>query len=150
MIRKANINDAKQIQTLINSYASKNLMISRSLDQIFENIRDFWVYGEGKKIIACCALHVVGWESLAEIKSLAVNRLRQKNGIGRKLVETCLNEAKDLKIKNVFALTYVPNFFKKFAFRMTSKEKLPHKIWSECCKCPKFPGCEEEAVIKKI
>lgn len=149
-IRKADINDTKQIQGLINFYAERNLMISRSLNEIYENIRDFWVFQEKKKIIGCCGLHVIGWEQLAEIKSLAVDKTKQKKGIGKSLVKVCLDEAKDLKIKKVFALTYVPRFFKKLGFKRISKSNLPHKIWAECCNCPKFPGCEEEALIKII
>jgi amino-acid N-acetyltransferase len=149
-IRKAKINDAKQIQTLINFYAVKDLMISRSLNEIYENIRDFWVCEENKKVIGCCGLHVIGWDNLAEIKSLAVEKTKQKKGIGKDLVAICLNEASDLRLKKVFALTYSPGFFKKLSFKKISKTKLPHKIWAECCKCPKFPGCEEEAMIKNI
>lgn len=147
-IRKAVISDAKHIQKLINGYASKNLMLPRSLNEIYEALRDFWVCEENKKIIACCALHVVGWESLSEIKSLAVARSHHKKGIGAALINTCLNEAKALEVKNVFVLTYVPRFFKKFGFKKISKAKLPHKIWSECYKCPKFPNCGEEALMK--
>ena len=150
MIRKASIRDARQIQELINVYASKNLMLFRSLNEIYEFIRDYWIYEENKKIIACCALHMVGWKSLSEIKSLAVAKKRQKKGIGKKLVEICLKEAKELKSKQVFALTYVPDFFRKLGFKRISKLKLPHKIWSECYKCPKFPKCNEEAMLKKV
>lgn len=149
-IRKANINDTKQIQALINIFANDDLMLPRSLNEIYENIRDFWVYQENNKIMGCCGLHVIGWNNLAELKSLAVIKLKQKQGIGRSLVESCLKEAKELKIKKVFALTYVPGFFKKFGFKKISKTKLPHKIWAECCNCPKFPGCQEEALTKNI
>jgi len=150
MIRKAKINDAKQMHSLINYYAAKNLMLSRSLNEIYENIRDFWVYKENKKIIGCCGLHIVGWENLAEIKSLAVDKRRQKKEIGKNMVDNCLKEAKELNVKNIFVLTYAPNFFKKFGFKKISKRKLPHKVWTECYKCPKFPNCDEEALIKKI
>jgi len=150
MLRKAEINDAKQMHSLINYYAAKNLMLSHSLNEIYENIRDFWVYKEGRKIIGCCGLHIVGWENLAEIKSLAVDKRRQKKEIGKNMVDKCLKEAKELNVKNIFVLTYVPNFFKKFGFKKISKRKLPHKVWTECYKCPKFPNCDEEALIKKI
>ena len=150
MLRKAKINDAKQIHSLINYYAAKNLMLSRSLNEIYENIRDFWIYKKGRKIIGCCGLHIVGWENLAEIKSLAVDKRRQKKEIGKNMVDKCLKEAKELKVKNIFVLTYVPNFFKKFGFKKISKRKFPHKVWTECYKCPKFPNCDEEALIKKI
>ncbi|MDD5292384.1 MAG: N-acetyltransferase [Candidatus Omnitrophica bacterium] len=146
-IIKARISDAKQMQSLINFYASKDLMISRSLNEIYENIRDYWVYKENNKIIGCCGLHIIGWDNLAEIKSLAVAKTKQKKGIGKNLVEACLREARTLKLKKIFALTYSPGFFKKLGFKRIPKSKLPHKIWAECCNCPKFPNCNEEAMI---
>jgi len=125
-------------------------MMPRSLNEIYENIRDFWVFKERGRIFGCCALHVVGWEDMAEVKSLAVEASHQKRRIGSKLLSACLKEAKGLGIKKVFALTYSPQFFSRFNFNEVDKATLPQKIWVECCNCPKFPDCEEIAVIKKI
>ena len=149
MIRKATVDDVKQIQTLVTYYAKRDRMLMRSLNELYENIRDFFVYVEGKKIYGCCALHV-DWEDLAEIKSLAVAKVKTKKGIGAQLIERCLEDAKTLKVTKVFALTYVPKFFKRFGFKVLAKEKLPHKIWSECIKCPYFPNCKEIALMRKI
>ncbi|MFH1622131.1 MAG: N-acetyltransferase [Candidatus Omnitrophota bacterium] len=149
-IRKARIEDVKQMHSLINFYAEKDLMMPRSLNEIYENLRDFFVYEKNNRILACCALHIVGWEDLAELKSLAVKKSYQKKGFGLKLVKMCLDETILLGVKKVFALTYVPGFFKKLGFRNINKSKLPHKIWVECCNCPKFPGCDEVALIKSI
>ncbi len=145
MIRKARITDAKDIQNLINQYAAQNLMLPRSLNEIYDNIRDFYVAENDGKIVGCGALHV-SWEDLAEVKSLAVDEAYQKKGIGRKIVEKCLKEAKDLGIKRVFALTLVPDFFKKIGFNNIHKKKLPQKVWSECINCIKFTECDEIAV----
>ena len=151
MIRKAQIKDATIIQSLINAYAAVDLMMPRSLNEIFENIRDFWVAVSPKeKIIGCVSLHIVGWNNLAEIKSLAVDKKWQKKRIWSELIESCLREAQELQIGSVFALSYKPKFFKKFGFRVISKSKLPHKVWAECCNCPKFPNCGEIALIKSI
>lgn len=151
MIRKAYIEDAQAIHKLINFYAGKDLMMPRSLNEIYENIRDFWLSFDKKNtLIGCAALHIVGWEGLAEIKSLAVEKKHQKKSMGSSLVQTCLTEAEELKIKKVFVLTYQPAFFKKFGFKIISKTKLPHKVWVECCNCPKFPNCTESALIKEI
>ncbi|MDP2912982.1 MAG: GNAT family N-acetyltransferase, partial [Candidatus Omnitrophota bacterium] len=105
MIRKATVRDVKNIQKLINFYAKKERMLPRSLNELYENIRDFWVYTEGKNIIGACALHI-DWEDLAEIKSLAVLARKSGHGIGRRLLEKCLKDAGTLKVKKVFALTY--------------------------------------------
>ena len=149
MIRKATVDDVKKIQKLINYYAKRDKMLPRSLNELYENIRDFFVYTEGKNIYGCCALHI-DWEDLSEIKSLAVAKSKNGKGIGSKLLAECLKEAKKLKLKKVFALTYVPEFFKSFRFKVIDKKELPHKIWSECIKCIYFPNCKEIALIRGI
>ena len=149
MIRKARVTDVKKIQKLINHYAKRDKMLPRSLNELYENIRDFFVYADGAKVYGCCALHI-DWEDLAEIKSLAVLPAKVNKDIGTKLLEECIKEARVLKIKKIFALTYVPGFFGKFGFKIVDKAQLPHKIWSECIKCVYFPGCKEIAVMKEL
>ncbi|MDD5428088.1 MAG: N-acetyltransferase [Candidatus Omnitrophica bacterium] len=149
MIRKAKVTDVKSIQKLINYYAKRDKMLPRSLNELYENIRDFFVYTEGSKMYGCCALHI-DWEDLSEIKSLAVAPSKSGKGIGGKLLDECMKEARTLKLKKVFALTYVPGFFAQFGFKTIHKEALPHKIWSECIKCVYFPKCKEIAVMKEL
>jgi amino-acid N-acetyltransferase len=146
-IRKARISDLKQVHKLINSFAKKEEMIPRSLNELYENVRDFIVSEDNGIIRGACALHVM-WEDLAEVRSLAVEKEYQKIGIGRKLVQACLKEANALGIKKVFALTYHPEFFKKLGFDDINKANLPQKIWGDCLRCPRFPECDEHAVIK--
>lgn len=150
MIRKAKISDAKKIQALIHLGAKQGKVLERSLNYIYENIRDFWVWTVNGRIIGCCGLNIVGWQGLGEIKSLIVARNFQKKGIGRQLVRKCIEEADSLGIKEIFALTFVPKFFQKIGFKRISMKKLPHKIWKDCMNCIYFPDCKEEAVIYKI
>ena len=147
MIRKAKIKDIKQIQGLIACFAKKDVMLPRSLNELYENIRDFWVYEEQGKIYGCAALHI-SWDDLAEVKSLAVAQNRQGRGWGRDLVTACLAEAGLMGAKKIFVLTYQPEFFKKLGFKKIKHENLPHKIWAECINCPKFPNCQEIALLK--
>jgi len=149
MIRKATIEDIKDMQELINFYAKQDRMLPRSLNELYENIRDFFVYEEAGKILGCCALHIA-WENLAEVKSLAVGEASQKKGIGAMLVKQALEDAKKLKVKRVFALTYVSEFFENLGFKRIEHAELPHKIWSECIKCVKFPDCAENALALDI
>ncbi len=146
MIRKARFSDIKEIQRLINRYAQDGALLPRSLSELYENIRDFFIYKEKRRMLGCCALHI-SWKDLAEIKSLAVRREARRRGIGNRLLRTALQEAKELGIKKVFALTNQEKFFKKNSFKKIKKEKLPHKIWGECIRCPKFPDCDEVAMI---
>jgi amino-acid N-acetyltransferase len=149
LIRKAKIADVKQIQGLINFFAKQDMMLARSLNELYENIRDFWVFELNKKILGCAALHI-SWDNLVEIKSVAVNKDYHRKGIGKRLVAACMNEAGILGAQKVFVLTYKPDFFRKFGFRKIPHSDLPHKIWAECIKCPKFPGCDETALLKHI
>ncbi len=150
MIRKAIISDAQTIQELVAQFSQKGIMLPRSLNSVYEHIRDFWVIEEEGKVIGCAALHIVGWNGLAEIRSLSVNKECQKKGLGKLLVDKCLAEAKEIGIEKVFALTFVPDFFSKHGFQNIEKETLPHKIWSDCIDCPYFPDCKEIAVMKSL
>ena len=139
--------DIPKIQKLINDFAAEGKMLPLSINQLYETLRDFWVYEEKNKAIACCRLHTT-WKDLGEIRSLAVSEKKQHQGIGNRLVKIALKEARELNLKKVFALTYVPSFFEKLGFSRISRASLPHKIWSECINCPKFPNCDEIAVIR--
>ncbi len=149
MIEKAKIKDVPQIHKLVNYFANKDEMLPRSLSEIYENVRDYFVVREGKRVVACAALHV-SWADLAEIKSVAVAEVNQHQGIGAQMVEACLQEAKELGIPTVFCLTYRPTFFGRFGLSQVDKMDLPRKVWTECYRCPKFPDCEEVALVRKI
>lgn len=149
ILRKAKIQDIKEIYNLVNHFAQKGEMLPRSQSELYENMRDFFVAEEDGRVIGCCALHIL-WDDLAEVKSLAVEESNQGKGIGRILVKACLDEARELGIKRVFALTFKPGFFEKLGFKRIDKEDLPRKVWGECIKCPFFPDCKEEAVIFEL
>ncbi len=152
LIRKATLKDVGAIHHLLNHFADKGLLLGRSMSELYDHIRDFHVLEvtEGDRGVAgVCGLGIC-WEDLAEIKSLAVAEKYQARGFGRALLSACLDEAVALGIKNVFTLTYVPGFFQKAGFQVVEKSRLPHKVWADCLKCPKFPDCDETALIKEL
>ena len=149
MVRVARIHDAKAIHKLLMNYAKDGMMLSRSLSDIYEAIRDFFVYEEGGEVVGTVCLSIC-WEDLAGGRSLAVAEGRIGGGVGRQLVQSCLEEARRLGLKRVFGLTYKPGFFEKLGFRQIEKSELPQKIWSDCIKCVKFPECDEIAVILEL
>ena len=149
MIRKARIDDVPEIQKLINAHADRGELLHRSLNDIYENMRDYFVLDEDGLVVGCCALHV-SWADLAEVKSLVVDDDLQGQGYGKGLLVTCLDEAREIGVPKVFALTYKPAFFKKHGFRPLPKSELPHKVWTECIKCAKFPDCGEEALVIEL
>ncbi|MBN2711917.1 MAG: N-acetyltransferase [Planctomycetes bacterium] len=149
-IRKARLQDVKGIHSLVAEFASKDAMLPLSIGDIYERLRDFFVIDDAEgRIIACGAIHVT-WESLVELRSLAVSASAQKQNLGRKLMDELIAEAKRLGAGEVFTLTYIPDFFKKFGFEIIDRHDLPHKVWLDCTKCPKFPDCGEIAMKRKV
>jgi len=148
MIRKATIKDIKSIHKILTDYGIKGELLPRPLSELYDHVRDFSIFEnpETKKIIGCCALQFC-WEDLAEIRSLAVLPGDTKKGIGTRLVETALKEARLFDIKNIFTLTYQPDFFKQFGFAKVERATLPLKIWADCYMCVKFPDCDETAMM---
>ena len=147
-IRPAKVGDVPTINELIRTFADRKLMIRRSLGELYESIREFFVaVDDDGTVVGCAALHVF-WEDLAELKCLAVSESMQGRGVGRMLVDACWQAAQEMDLDTVFTLTYVPEFFEKCGYRQIDKAELPHKIWNECVRCPLFPNCHETALIR--
>ncbi|MGD2126034.1 MAG: N-acetyltransferase [Desulfobacteraceae bacterium] len=152
MIRKAVIEDTKTIHKILSYYGTQGLLLPRPLSELYEHLRDFFVLVENARdarILGVCALGI-SWEDLAEVRSLAIVEGQQGKRYGSKLVEACLEEARTLGVKRVFALTYLEDFFSKIGFRVTEKSVLPQKIWADCLRCLKFPDCDETAMILEL
>jgi amino-acid N-acetyltransferase len=146
MLRKAQIGDVKEIQKLLTHYASRGDMLSRSLSELYESIRDFYIVAEEGHLLGVAALHIV-WDDLAEIRSVAVSEDAGGKGVGTQVVQACIEEGRVLGLKRLFCLTYKPDFFARFGFSVVDKSTLPHKVWGDCIKCVKFPDCDEIAMI---
>lgn len=148
MIRKARTEDVEEIKQIIDFWANKGQMLSRPLSEIYDYLRDYYVFLEEGWIAGVCAMHIC-WEDLAEVRSLAIREEHRKKKIGKRLVEACISEKEILGICKIFVLTYQPAFFQKLGFQKIDRATLPHKIWADCIKCPKFPDCDEVALILK-
>jgi amino-acid N-acetyltransferase len=148
-VDRAKVGDANSVHRLIGHFADKGEVLPRALSEIYEGIRDYFVVRQGGRVIACAALQVT-WVDLAEIRSLAVDERAQSQEIGSSLVQACLEEAKELGIPKVFCLVRKPAFFEKHGFQLIDKKELPQKVWAECYRCPKFPDCDEVALVRQL
>jgi amino-acid N-acetyltransferase len=146
VIEKAAMADVEHIHAVVTTFADRGEMLHRPLNEIYENLRDYWVARSlAGEFLGCVALHVL-WVDIAEVKSLAVREDRQMKGVGAALVQACLDEARRIGLPRVFALTYKPVFFEKQGFSIADVTEFPRKVWNECYRCPKFPSCNEIAV----
>jgi amino-acid N-acetyltransferase len=148
MIYKARIAHVPVIQKILGDYAKQGKLLARPLSELYTSVRDLMVAvdDETGEVVGCCSLHII-WENLAEIRSLAVLDSHQGRGIGRRLVQACIAEARELGIGQLFALTYEISFFEHLDFRIVDKNIFPQKIWVDCLQCPKFPDCDEVALV---
>lgn len=149
VFRKPIMRDVEDLHSLINELAELGLMLPRSRSALYESLREFTIIEDNGNFVGGGALHII-WEDLAEIRALAIKPEYHGQGIGRQLVNALIKEAKELGIPQVFALTYQVEFFKKCGFQEVDKEKMPQKVWKDCINCPKFPNCDEVAMIKAI
>jgi amino-acid N-acetyltransferase len=145
-IGPARVMDVKEIHKLIEYHANNKDMLHRSLSAIYENIQEFVVLKNEGKIVGCGALHV-SWENLAEIKALAVSDQYKQQGFGRKIFKILQENAKNLGVSRVFALSFKPKFFMKLGYEIIPKETLPQKIWNECINCHLFSECGEVPLL---
>ncbi len=149
MLRAATVYDVPRIGEIINSHAEVGRMLFKSYAQLYEDLRDFAVYELDGQVVGCVGLTVI-WADLAEVRSLAVAIGHHGRGIGRRLVEWALEEARRLHIRRVMSLTYEQAFFEKLGFGVVSKESLPLKVWSDCVACPKRDDCDEIAMVRVL
>jgi amino-acid N-acetyltransferase len=148
-LRRARTADVPTLHKLINHFASGDAMLPRSLNELYENVRDYFVMENEGEVVGCCALHVT-WGDLGEVKGLAVREDHQGKGLADRLDEACLEDARQLGLPRLFVLTYIPDYFQRFGFRRVEKAELPQKVWSECIRCPKFPDCGEVSMVLDV
>jgi amino-acid N-acetyltransferase len=150
MIRQASMTDVPAIHRLITGHAERNRMLFRSHADLYEHLRDFLVFAkagaDGDEVLGCVAIEIV-WRDLAEVKSLAVSDAHRGRGIGRQLVAAAIEEGQRLRLRRLFALTREEAFFLKLGFVVVSNETLPHKVWTDCVRCPLRDNCDEIAMV---
>ena len=145
--RKARFDDIESIYGLVHIYAAQGEMLPRSRNTLYENLRDMVLAESSGEVVGVGALHIM-WDRLAEVRMMAIAPAYTRKGIGAAIVHRLLDEGDALGIEKVFTLTYKPDFFRKLGFIRITREELPQKVWKECIDCPKYPNCDEIAMIK--
>jgi amino-acid N-acetyltransferase len=149
-VRPAHISDAQTICDLVNHYAERGLMLHRSLESVYEDLREFQVAENAEGHLVGCAAVDVFWADLAEVKSLAVRTDARGQGIGSLLLREAIADARRIGVKRLFALTYENDFFARHGFAVIDRDSLPEKVWRECLVCPKVDACDEIAMILNL
>ena len=146
-IRPARVTDAPAICDLVNYYAERGRMLHRSLESVYDALREFHVAAADDGPIAGCIAVDIFWADLAEVKSLAVRKADRGTGLGGRLVRTAIDDARRMGIRRLFSLTYERAFFERYGFTVIDRDRLPEKVWRECIACPKVDACDEIAMV---
>ncbi len=118
-IRTATAEDIPAIEALIKPFVEEGSLLERTYDEFGDLLPNFFVaVNEDGEILGCAALEIYS-RKLAEIRSLAVSRAAQGQGVGRKLVEACVERAKERNVLEVMAITASDAFFQTCGFDYT-------------------------------
>ena len=146
--REAVLPDAEQIHALIAAYSGDGTLLPRTLAEICENVRDFFVAeSEAGNFLGCGALHLYG-PHLAEVRSIVVKPEAKGQGAGGRLLLALLEEADLQGVVSVCLFTRIPDFFFHFGFRLADRTTLPDKIYKDCQACPRLYACDEVAMVR--
>ncbi|OXM15574.1 N-acetyltransferase [Paenibacillus herberti] len=149
LCRQAKSGDVDTLYELIKGYAEKGIMLPRSKDVLLRQIDTFVIAEIDGEIVGCGSLTRLGLD-LVEIRSLGISEGYKGCGIGSKLVEQLIQQAKEQRIPKIMALTYEVRFFERNGFSVVDKEIFPEKVWTDCVNCPKQHACDEIAVLRYI
>ncbi len=148
-IRPATLDDVKGIYHLLKGYSDRDILLPRPESDIFHSLREFLVVEYEQKVIACGALQIFT-STLGEVRSLAVDPRHSGHQLGRRLVKSIENIARELGLSKLMALTYEVRFFNNAGYDVVEMNVLPEKVWGACINCHKFRNCDEIAVLKHL
>jgi amino-acid N-acetyltransferase len=147
---KPTVQDIENMQNLVQIEVQNGNILERTASEMATTIRSYTVAYQNNKIVGFVALHI-HTPTLCEIRSLIVGSESRNLGVGAKLIEMAIDEAKFYKLQTILVLTYRQSLFEKFGFSVIAKETIPDtKIWLDCIKCKHFPICDEIALTLDI
>ena len=147
---KPTLKHIKQMQELVLQDVENGNILVRNESEMATTIRSYTVVYDGDLLVGFVALHIHSI-TLAEIRSLVVRDTYRGKGIGKKLIQNCIDEGKNLELQELLVLTYKQALFEKFGFEVIEKASIPDtKIWADCIKCKHFPICDEISLTLKI
>ena len=146
LIRRAHLADVPGIAKLMSAYVAQGILLPRPVSELYQCVREFHVAVKDAEVVGCAALRVL-WEDLGEVRSLAVRPDQHGLGLGQRLVSAVLDDARELTLPRVIALTREVPFFERCGFATASRDRLPRKVWTDCVRCPKRHACDEVAVV---
>ena len=130
-VRRARTSDVPSMVALVGAYASERILLGKERVTLYEDVQEFQVaVAEGGEVIGCGALHVL-WEDLAEVRTLAVDPRRRGQGVGHRLLDALVQQARDVGVSRLFCLTFEVDFFTWHGFRVIDGTPVRPAVYAE-------------------
>jgi len=130
VVRPAKTNDVKAIRALVDSYAAPGQMLTKETVTLYESVQEFVVAEVDGVVVGCGALHIL-WEDLAEVRTMAVKKELNRQGIGHKILEAIIKRAGEVGVEKIFCLTFQTEFFGAHGFEVIEGTPVNPKVYAE-------------------
>ena len=131
-VRWARCSDVSSIRELVRPLAG-NTLTPKDPVAYYEALQQFRVAQNPDvpgRIIGCGALHVM-WDELAEVRTLAVHPDFARRGLGGRILETLLDDARALGLRRIFCLTFEVDFFTRHGFSKIEGQAAEPDVYAE-------------------
>lgn len=118
IVRRATLSDVAELSQFIEPFVQQGRLLRRTTMELEILVSNCYVAIYQNRIVGCAALEIYS-DKLAELRSLAVSPEVRRMGIGQRLVNACVQCAKDHNILEVMAITSSEEFFKACGFDFT-------------------------------
>ena len=117
-VRAATDDDVEALGHFIEPFVKQGRLLPRTRDELEDLARHGFIAVSNGKIVGFAALEIYSIK-LAELRSLAVSPDHQGKGIGKALVQACVERARSHNIFEVMAITSSEEFFQRCGFDFT-------------------------------
>ena len=148
-VRTAETAQAPKLHALISANLEEGHLLPRTLDELVVHAERFAIAVRGRKIVGCAELAPLS-PHVAEVRSLAVDRLDRSRGVGTLLVDELRRRARHEGFEKLCAFTHAPGYFIEMGFSIVPHLWLPEKIFTDCVRCPHFRQCGQHAMIVSL
>jgi amino-acid N-acetyltransferase len=116
LVRRARTPDVPAMKSIVDVYVgSGRRLLAKELVTLYEDVQDFLVAELDGAVVGCGALHVL-WADLGEVRTLAVHPEHTGLGVGGRLLDELIRNARGLGLARLFALTFQVEFFARAGF----------------------------------
>ena len=129
-VRRARTADVPGIRALVDANTADRRLLAKATVTLYEDIQEFGVAVDGERVVGCGALHVL-WEDLAEVRTLAVVKDAQGQGVGAALLTRLIENARLLGVRRLFCLTFETAFFAQHGFLPAFDELVAPDVLAE-------------------